>query len=118
MSPTERELKYLREQGFVAEVVEKWIPQTHTRRDLFGFADIIYFDEGGVGLCQVTTVHNMPARVKKVLASDLARRWVTVANRCLLVVGWKKYAKKVDGKMWRRRCNWIFPEDFAASPDA
>jgi hypothetical protein len=41
MSPTARTLKSLRENGCIAEVVERWIPRTKIRKDLFGCIDII-----------------------------------------------------------------------------
>ena len=40
MSPTARSLRYLRECGHVADVVERWIPRANVRRDLFGVIDV------------------------------------------------------------------------------
>lgn len=40
-SPTQRSLRYLREQGYLPAVVEKWNPHAHVRQDLFGFVDIV-----------------------------------------------------------------------------
>ena len=40
-SPTQRSLAALRERGMLAEVVERWNPYTKTRKDLFGFVDIV-----------------------------------------------------------------------------
>ncbi len=41
MTPTARSLEYLIRAGFIATVVERWLPHCHVRRDAFGFADIL-----------------------------------------------------------------------------
>jgi len=43
MTPTARTVQLLRKAGFLAEVVERWlpIPGKSVRRDLFGFADVL-----------------------------------------------------------------------------
>src|SRR5690606_37554474 len=40
-SPTARTLAWLREQGWDADVVERWVPGAKVRRDFLGFADIL-----------------------------------------------------------------------------
>jgi hypothetical protein len=40
MTPTARTLAFLRRAGYLAAVVESWLPHTFRRRDLFGFADV------------------------------------------------------------------------------
>ena len=45
MSPTGRTLKFLRAGGFLAAVVETWIPKLERRRDLFGGFDVIGLKE-------------------------------------------------------------------------
>ena len=44
MSPTGRTLKLLRDGGFLADVVEPWIPKLERRRDLFGGFDVLAVD--------------------------------------------------------------------------
>lgn len=39
-TPTARTLRYLRAQGYAADVTERWIPQARKRRDLWGFCDV------------------------------------------------------------------------------
>jgi hypothetical protein len=41
MTPTQRSLKALRELGYLVEVVEKWNSFTRTRKDLWGWADLL-----------------------------------------------------------------------------
>ena len=38
-SPTTLTLKHLREQGYTAEVVERWNPHARIRQDLFGIVE-------------------------------------------------------------------------------
>ena len=70
MSPTQRSLKYLRDQGYTVEVVEKTIPQTFIKKDLFGFADLLAIRENEVLLVQVTSGSNVSARVKKITDNE------------------------------------------------
>ena len=58
MKPTERTLKYLRDDGYICDMVERWIrnpkhPAGGFRRDLFGFADILAFKPDGPDLMLV-----------------------------------------------------------------
>jgi len=93
-SPTQRSLDLLRKDGYLAGVVEKWIPQTRRRKDLFGFIDIMCVKEGETLAVQATSYAGVPARVKKIyeecgdaLIDVLAAGWTVE------VWGWKK--KKV-----------------------
>lgn len=68
--PTERSLKHLRRQGYIADVVEKWIPFVRKRKDLFGFIDILGVHkerEGDVIGVQATSATNVAARVEKIV---------------------------------------------------
>ena len=78
----------------MAGVVEKWIPQTRRRKDLFGFIDIMCVKEGETLAIQATSYDGVPARVKKIyeecgdaLVDVLSAGWTVE------VWGWKK--KKV-----------------------
>jgi hypothetical protein len=98
-SPTSRTLKYLRDDGHIADVVEQWNSFTHTRKDLFGFIDILSVKDGKVYGWQATSTGNMRAREKKILESEI---YPAVAEAMsILVIGWKKYAKPVKRKYWR-----------------
>lgn len=94
-SPTQRSLKHLRDEGITVAVTEHWNAFARKRQDLFGFADLIAFGTDRVALIQVTSYSNMSARVKKILASDIARSWLAGRCRTIIVHGWKK---KTNGR--------------------
>ena len=90
-SPTARTLEYYRGYGVDIDVVERWVPGAQIRKDLFGFIDLVaILGEKTVGV-QATSTGNIGARIKKILALPVARRWVEAPSRTLLVIGWKKY---------------------------
>lgn len=77
MSPTEYVLRELRKDGWLAEVVEKWIPMARVRRDLFGVLDIVALRDGITKGVQATSKSNMASRIKKIAeaeATPLLRR--------------------------------------------
>ena len=120
-SPTQRTLAFLREEGYDAAVVERYltIPGRHigVRQDAFGFIDILAFDDGSsVVAVQATSTSNMGARVNKILASPVAARWIQAYPfRHIWVIGWKKYAKPVGRKWWRHTIRYLHQEDFDAA---
>jgi hypothetical protein len=72
MAPTTRTLTHLRRCGYVAAVVEPWIPHVpNRRRDLFNFADVlaVYPVRREVVLVQVTTADHLANRLAKVRAA-------------------------------------------------
>lgn len=113
-SPTSRTLALLREQGWTAEVVERWIAQSRTRKDLFGIADIVAFNERLVMLVQTTSTPNMSVRISKIVAIPEAFEWQMHPNRLIAVIGWRKYRKAQDGKFWRPTVRYVGERDFYA----
>lgn len=102
MSPTARTLKQLREDGWVADVVERWIPGANVRRDFLGGIDVIAaHDIHGIVGIQVTTASNASSRVKKLLAEPRMKTWLAAFGK-LQVWG----AKVVPGRQGRRK--WLF----------
>lgn len=94
-SPTALTLDFLADMGYVPKgksaIVERTIPdKRHTHIDWANFADIIVVHpEHGFLILQVTSDSNMSARVKKVLASDVAP--VCVAKGAKVQVwGWSR----------------------------
>ena len=91
MTPTQRSLKALRELGYLVEVVEKWNSFTRTRKDLWGWADLLAVRRGEVLAVQVTA-QAVANRVAKVAASETISR-VREAGIRIEIHGWRKNAK-------------------------
>jgi hypothetical protein len=91
MTPTQRSLAALRELGYLVEVVEKWNSFTRTRKDLWGWADLLAIRRGEVLAVQVTS-EGVANRVKKVMDSETIAR-VREAGVRIEVHGWRKNVK-------------------------
>lgn len=89
MTPTQRSLKYLRDQGYRVEVVEKWLPWAKVRKDLFGFIDLLAIRESETLAIQTTSRGNITARIKKIEESE-ALNDVKNAGWKIAVHGWGK----------------------------
>lgn len=89
-SPTARSLALLRAEGWLAEVVEQNVPHARTKRDLFGFIDIIAV-QGERTLAVQTTSDNgghVANRVLKIRTSP-HRDAVLAAGWRIVVHGWR-----------------------------
>lgn len=88
-SPSKRSLEYLEARGFLVDNVERWIPRTKIRKDLFGFADLLAIKPGRTVAVQTTDASNFSKRVNKVL--DCTGAAVAVkAGWIVEVHGWRK----------------------------
>ena len=101
-SPTQRSLKRLRDMGYEADVVERWLPGVGIRKDLFGFGDIFAIGPRVDGarerlIVQTTSYSNASARVSKIKDSPLIDA-VREAGIRVEVHGWRK----VSGR-WQPR---------------
>lgn len=89
MSPTERTLKLLRKQGYLAAVVEKWNKFARCRQDLFGIGDILAVHEWKpIRLIQVTDMAHNAEHVKKLMSLDNTR--IVQASMSIEVWAWRK----------------------------
>ena len=110
MTPTARTLKECRDNGWFAEVVEKWLPLPHKRgksyvvkKDLFGFIDIVALTPHCIVGIQATSRSNVAARIKKIHEQHEAelQAWLN-AGGSVEVWGWGKMAKKdAQGRFWQ-----------------
>lgn len=112
-TPTARTLRWLRKQGYTAGVVEKWIPQTRRRVDLFGFIDLIAIKEGETVGVQATSTSNMAARFAKMRELEAMPLWLQAGNK-LWIVGWSKKGKAGKRKLWTPSLRKL--EDELAAP--
>ena len=123
ISNTSRTLKFLREEGYVCDIVEKWVsapwhPSGGFRRDYLNFLDIIAINEEetvGVQSCgQNFSEHN-----RKIISNEHAPLWVRPHHRSLWLIGWRKVKLKRGGKAmrWRPRIKEYTVEDFKEIED-
>ena len=89
-SPTQRSLEYLREQGYHAEVVERFNSFTKRRHDLWTWCDILAIRKDEVLAVQVTAA-DVSTRIKKIQDSDTVAL-VRDAGVRIEVHGWTKRA--------------------------
>ena len=70
MSPTQRSLKLLREQGYSVWIVEHWNHFARIRQDLFGCIDLLAIGHGETLAVQTTSRSNVAARQKKIVENE------------------------------------------------
>lgn len=100
MTPTQRTLKKMRDEGWTAAVVERRNPHLrNVTHDLFGFIDVIGIRDGETLAVQTTSASNVSARIKKIIASEHLDA-VRKAGWGIHVHGWRK--RKSNGR-WECR---------------
>jgi len=100
-SPTQRSLKRLREDGYIAQVVERWNSFAHIRQDLFGWIDIVavHPERPGVLGVQTTTAANAMARLEKAQGNPALLAWLKGGSP-LAIHGWAKRGPRGQPKVW------------------
>ena len=93
MSTTQRSLKHMRDQGYYAEVVERYNFFTKRKNDLFGFIDILCIKEGEVVGVQTTSYGHISDRTKKILEHENFAT-VKAAGIRVIVHGWRKVGNR------------------------
>ncbi len=118
----QRTLKWLRDQGLVASVVEKFNPFAGPhgqREDLFGFIDILALDPANGKIIGVQACgSDWAPHVKKITEerAQIARAWLESGGEAQLI-GWRKLkVVKMDGtkgkaERWVPRIGDIIPLD-------
>ena len=120
MSPTQRTLRELKNQGRICAVVEKWqIIPGHTgggiRRDLFGIIDIIALDPK-TGVVGVQACGSDFAAHWRKITVDKAQEttdWLSTPGTSLELYAWRKVKVKRGGKamIWQPRIVEITLDD-------
>ena len=84
-SPTKRACDLISAWGFPFDVVERWIPKTRVRKDLFGLIDIVYLDtrRGAIVGVQCTDNTNHAKRRTKIVRDNasVAVAWLLCRGR-------------------------------------
>lgn len=90
-SPTSLTLAHMRKQGYRADVVEKTVPKTFIKKDLFGIIDVLCVGKGDtIGIqCTSDNGGNVAKRVRKMQEAE-AIGDLREAGWELWVVGWRK----------------------------
>lgn len=89
MSPTSESIAYLKSQGYLVSIVEKWNPHAKIRQDLFGFIDLLAIKHGETLAVQTTTASNFAARKTKILSHENLPI-VSASGWQIRLHGWKK----------------------------
>lgn len=110
-SPATRTLKYFRDLGYSAQVVERWNPYARVRVDLFGFIDVVAIKDGEIIGVQTTSKGNITTRIKKILDIPEAKVWLRSGGK-IIVQGWGKQGAKGKRKLWKEESREIFLNDF------
>jgi hypothetical protein len=105
ISPTQLSLKMMRDQGYYAEVVERYNSFTRKRNDLFGFVDVLCLRPGEVVGVQTTSYGNMSARIKKIREHENFKT-TTDAGIKVVVHGWHKVNNR-----WKVRELFVAPQN-------
>lgn len=99
MSPTQRTLKLLREDNWLAQVVERWNPFAHVRQDLFGVIDVVAVRPGEILGVQCCAASSAAARLAKAVAEPKLRAWLE-AGGSFVVHSWGKRGGRGERKLW------------------
>lgn len=107
MTPTQRTLAYLRDEGWQCAVVERYIAAIKRRQDLFGFIDIIAVKPGHpIMAVQATSGSNVAARLSKIEDEPRRLPWLA-AGGTIAVHGWRKVGPRGKMKRWELRTETV-----------
>ena len=119
MTPTQRTIAYLKNQGIICGVVERWIPNPRMpgggiRRDLFGFIDIISISKADGIMGIQSCGQDFSGHYKKITEekADEVAAWLDSGGK-LQLIGWRRVKVKRGGKLmvWEPRIQEITMKD-------
>ena len=115
LSPTQRTLRQLRQEGYICGIVEQFNPHVGPfgkRFDLFGCLDIIAIMPRGI--CGIQSCGDSFAEHnRKILTNEFAPEWIKVGG-ALELWGWRKVVKRrgLKQKIWQPRVKIYTLKDF------
>ena len=121
LSATQRTLRALREQGRVADIVERRIPKgPHLPfglgKDFLGIIDIIALDpeHGVVGIQSCSQTFSEHYKKMTVEIGEMSLAWIRTPGTRLELWEWRKLKYKRGGKLmvWTPRIHVFTEEDF------
>ena len=89
MTPSQRTVKHLKDQGYMVATVEYYHYFTKRRHDLFNVIDILAIGNGETLAVQVTSKSNMSARIRKIEECEALPEMLRSGWR-VIVHGWWK----------------------------
>lgn len=120
MSPTQRTLRLLREQGYRTALVERWVPRPDLpggghKLDLFGCFDLLAIRPGEIIAVQSTGTDHAGHRRKLIERREAVLAWLEAGGRAQLI-SWRLLLVKRGGKArrYQPRVEEITPQTFAA----
>jgi hypothetical protein len=92
MTPTARTLALLRREGFIAAVVERWLPVVCRRSDVWGFGDVLAANPTArvVLIVQATTADHVANRLTKARGRPELASWLQ-AGGAFEIHGWRRH---------------------------
>ena len=99
ISNTSRTLRYIRAQGWSANIVECYNFYSKQRKDLFGIIDIVALTDKGITGIQ-STGQNFAEHDRKILQSPEALEWIEAGGH-LMLIGWRKVKLRYGAKALR-----------------
>jgi hypothetical protein len=119
LSPTQRTLRALREQGRVCDIVERYIAQVGPhglRRDLFNIIDVLALDpqRGVVGVQSCGESFAAHERTLLEVRAQECIDWLSTPGTALELWGWRKVKLKRGGvaMRWQPRVREFTLADF------
>lgn len=99
---TEKTLKKLRNEGWQAQVVEKWLQACRRRVDLFGIIDIVAIRDGEILGVQSTSYNGRRSHLDDMMGEkrQAVMSWLQARGRLVLMT-WKKEKVKRGGVAFR-----------------
>lgn len=98
MSPTQRSLKYLRNQGYSVWIVEHWNHFARKRQDLFGCIDLLAIGHGHTLAVQTTSMSNISARNHKICDNEYYPEMIRSGWK-VHIHGWGLVGRKYEVKI-------------------
>lgn len=102
MSPTQRALKFCKDQGWTAAITEKWNPHAHIRQDLFGIIDLVVLADSSILGVQVCAGASHAARQTKAESEPRLKTWLLCGGH-FEVWSFSKRGARGKRKLWQRR---------------
>lgn len=101
MTNTQRTLAYLKKQGWIVGMVERWLPRANVRQDLFNLIDIIAIKPGVIWGVQ-STGQAVSEHVQKALVEPRLKEWLLATGE-FSIIGWTKKGPRGKRKVWTPR---------------